>query len=93
LRCQVATASASAKGWARWVTARSALVISRRLVHPDAYAAVGLDPAEAHRAALASPSRRETLRWASSRLVRFFSELELMGAPGMLLWRRSGLFA
>jgi hypothetical protein len=93
LRRQVATASGPARAWARWVVARSALVISRRLVHPDAYAAVGLDPAEAHRAALASPARRETLRWASSRLVRFFSELDLIGGPGMLLWRRSGLIA
>jgi hypothetical protein len=52
---------------------------------------VGLDPAEAHRAELASPARRETLRWASSRLVRSFSELDVIGGPGMLLWRRSGL--
>ncbi len=44
LRRQVAIASGPAKAWARWVTARSALVISRRLVHPDAYAAVGLTP-------------------------------------------------
>jgi hypothetical protein len=54
---------------------------------------VGLDAAAAHRTALASPARRETLRWASSRMVRFFSELDLIGGPGMFLWRRSGLIA
>jgi hypothetical protein len=64
-----------------------------RTAHALGRAAVGLDPAEAHRAALASPARRETLRWASSRLVRFFSELDLIGGPSMLLWRRSGLIA
>ena len=91
LRRQVAVASPPAKEWTRWVTARSALVISRRLVHPDAYAAVGLDPRQAHRAALASPTRRESLRWASARLVRLFAELGLLGGPGLVLWRRSGM--
>jgi hypothetical protein len=93
LRRQMATASAPAKSWARFVAARSAWVISRRLVHPGAYAAVGLDPAEAHRVALANPARRESLRWAASRLVAFFAELDLLGGPSLLLWRRSGLLA
>jgi hypothetical protein len=91
LRRQMVAATPAARGWARWVTARSALVISSRLVHPNAYAAVGLDPAEARRVALASPVRRATLRWASVRLVRFFAAMDLLGGPGLLLWRRSGL--
>jgi hypothetical protein len=88
---QMATASAAAREWARWIAARSAWVISTRLVHPDAYAAVGLDPVEARRVAMASPARRATLRWASSRLVDFFGDLGLLRGPGMVLWRRSGL--
>ena len=91
LRRQMANASAPTKAWARWVTARAAWVISRRLVHPDAYAAVGLDPVEAHRVALASDPRRQTMRWASAQLVSFFAELDLMRGPAMVLWRRSGL--
>jgi hypothetical protein len=93
LRRQMSTASGPAKAWARFVAARSAWVISRRLVHPDAYAAVGLDPAAAHRVALASEARRESLRWAAKRLVQFFGELDLLGGPGLILWRRSGLVA
>jgi hypothetical protein len=91
LRRQMAAPSRPGRAWARWVAARSALVISTRLIHPDAYAAVGLDPREAHAIALANPVRRESMRWASRRLVRFFAELDLLGGPGMLLWRRSGL--
>ena len=91
LRRQMATASGPAKAWARWVTARSALIISSRLIHHDAYAAVGLDPRAARHAAMASPVRRESMRWAAAKLVRFFSELDLIGGPGLTLWRRSGL--
>jgi hypothetical protein len=90
---QVAAASPAALGWARWVVARSAWTVSAHLVHPDAYAAVGLDPAEARRVALASPVRRESMRWAASRLVRFLAANDLLGGPGLLLWRRSGLIA
>ncbi len=93
LERQVAVASPAAMAWARWVTARSALVISSRLVHPLAYAAVGLDAGEARRAAMANPVRRETMRWAATRLVRFLGRVDLLGGPGLLLWRRSGLIA
>ena len=90
---QMASASPAAKAWARWVTARAALVISSRLIHPDAYAAVGLDPVVARGVAMANPARRESMRWAASRLVRRFNEVGLLGGPGLLLWRRSGLIA
>lgn len=93
LRRRMSVASKPARTWARWVTARSALVISSRLIHPSAYAAVGLDPTLARRAALANPVRRETLRWASERLARFFADVGLLAGPGLVLWRRSGLIA
>jgi hypothetical protein len=88
---QMAVAKPAARAWARWVVARSAWVISSRLVHPDAYAAVGLDPVEARRIAMANPVRRESMRWAASKLVRFFAANDLMAGPGLLLWRKSGL--
>ena len=90
---QMAAASPAAKALARWVAARSAYVIASRLVHPDVYAAVGLDPREARRVARSNPARRETLQWAAHRLVAFFEEVGLMQGPGMVLWRRSGLVA
>ena len=90
---QMSAASPAARAWARWVVARSAWTISAHLVHPDAYAAVGLEPQEARRIALANPVRRESMRWASAKLVRFFAANDLLGGPGLLLWRRSGLIA
>jgi P-aminobenzoate N-oxygenase AurF len=88
---QVADASPAKLASARFVIARAALLISQRLVHPDAYAAVGLDPAEAARTARANPHRRETLRWAARKLVGYFDELGLIAGPGRYLWRRSGM--
>jgi P-aminobenzoate N-oxygenase AurF len=93
LERQMAAASPAARTWARWVVARSAWVISRRLIHPDAYAAVGLDAAEAHRVAMGSEVRRESMRWAATKLVRFFAANDLITGPGLLLWRRSGLIS
>ncbi|MDQ6846502.1 MAG: diiron oxygenase [Candidatus Dormibacteraeota bacterium] len=88
---QMAAASPAARTWARWVVARSAWTVSTHLVHPDAYAAVGLEPRDARRMALANPARRESMRWASAKLVRFFAANDLLSGPGLLLWRRSGL--
>ena len=93
LERQMARATPAARTWTRWVVARSAWVISTRLVHPDAYAAVGLDPVEARHAAMRSEVRRESMRWAASKLVRFFAANDLLAGPGLLLWRRSGLIA
>jgi len=88
---QVSAASGRQLAVARLVIARAALVISRQLVHPGVYAAVGLDPAAAASAARTSPHRRETLRWAARKLVASFDELGLIAGPGRELWRRSGL--
>jgi hypothetical protein len=88
---QLAGASRPQLASARFVLARAALVISQRLVHPAAYAAVGLDPALAARTARANPHRRETLSWAARKLVEYFGELGLIAGPGRYLWHRSGL--
>lgn len=75
----------------RLLVARAAQVIGTRLVNPQVYAAVGLDPAEARRAAASSPHRRETLTWAAGRLTSFFTELGLIEGPARAIWRRAGL--
>ncbi|KWX05468.1 diiron oxygenase [Carbonactinospora thermoautotrophica] len=75
----------------RLLTARSAHVITTRLIHPGVYAAVGLDPREARAAARANPHHRDTLRWAARRIVRFLDETGLLGGPGVVLWRRAAL--
>lgn len=88
---QLDRATAAEKAVARLITARAAYGIATHLVHPDSYAAVGLDPEQARRVARENPYNRETLRWSARRLVGFFDELGLMKGPGMALWRRSGL--
>lgn len=83
--------SAAERAVARLLTARAAYIVADRLIHPDVYAAVGIDPQQGRAAANANPYFRETRRWAAERLVTFLNEVGLMGGPGMWLWRRCGL--
>ncbi|PRY46857.1 AurF N-oxygenase family protein [Umezawaea tangerina] len=77
----------------RWLLATVAMFITRSIVNPEVYAAVGLDAAEAHRAALANPAWQETIRWSGERIMKFLDETGLVGKPGMRAWRRSFLIA
>ncbi|MDI3419230.1 AurF N-oxygenase family protein [Streptomyces luteolus] len=65
--------------------------ISRSLIHPKAYAAVGLDPREAWRTAHANPHYRRTMRYGGERIMPFLQDAGLIGAPGMRLWRKAYL--
>ncbi len=73
--------------------ARIAYILTRFLINPKVYAAVGLDPRQARRAALANPYYQETLRYGGEKLVGFFADQGLIGNPGLRLWRRSGLLS
>jgi hypothetical protein len=73
----------------RLVLARIAFILSRTLVNPRVYEAVGLDPRQARRAALANPHYRATLKYGAVKLVEFLTEAGLIGHPGRYLWRRS----
>jgi hypothetical protein len=75
----------------RFVVARTAQIVAGRLVNPAVYTAVGLDQQLARQVARGNPHRRESLRWAASRLVEFFTEAGLIGGPSRLLWERAGL--
>ena len=75
----------------RWLLATVAMFITRSIINPKAYAAVGLDAAEAHRAALGNPAWQETIRWSGERIMKFLDEVGLVGKPGMKAWRRSFL--
>jgi hypothetical protein len=77
----------------RLVVARAAYIVGTRLVHPRVYSTVGLDQKAATRVARTNPAFRETMRWASRRLVAFFDEIGLLAGPGLALWRRAGLLA
>ncbi|MET7968824.1 diiron oxygenase [Micromonospora sp. NPDC005305] len=88
---QVEAAGPVALGYARLVIGRAAYSITRRLVNPRAYAAVGIPPAVGVAAARANPHWRATLRWSAQRITEHLTELGLVAGPGRLLWRRAGL--
>lgn len=86
---QVRAAGTRRLAFDRLVIARAAYLTGRRIVSPEVYRSVGIDPAAGRRAALANPHHRETMRWASEKIVAYLRELDLIGGPGMGLWRRS----
>ena len=69
-------------------------VIVSNLVHPDVYAAVGLDPVRAKEVAASERAlRRAAARPARPSSPAFLDDLGLMGGPTMRLWRRTRLVA
>lgn len=79
------------RAYHRFVLARAAYMVVRSLVHPDVYAAVGLDPEQARAAALANPHHQETIRWAGTKLVSFLNGAGMIGGPSRRLWRAASL--
>jgi hypothetical protein len=75
----------------RWLIAVVALQVTHTLINPAVYAAVGLDPKEAHAAAMANPHYQSSIRWAGERIMSFLTDAGLVGAPGMRYWKRSFL--
>jgi hypothetical protein len=88
---QVRAAGTRRLAFDRIVIARSAYLIGNRLISPEVYRSVGLAPEAGRQAARANPHFQETLRWAGERVVAYLRDLDLIGGPGMALWRRSGL--
>jgi hypothetical protein len=86
-----ATLTGAQRPYHRMVLGQVALVVSRSLIHPGVYAAVGLDPHAARKAALANPYHRETIRYGGEKIVPFLAEAGLIGPPAMHWWRRSFL--
>ena len=85
----VPTLSRRSLGWHRTITANTAFFVARSLVNPQVYAAVGLDPREARRQALANPHYQQTLAWMGERVVGFLDEQGLIGRGQRSTWRRS----
>lgn len=81
-------------GYSRVVIARAAASVVGRLVHPDVYRSVGIDPsvgrqAGGGRVALANPHLRATLRWSASKAVDHLAALGLIDGPAKRIWRRA----
>lgn len=75
----------------RWLIALVSFAITRSLVNPRVYKAVGLNPKEAWHTAMDNPHFHETIRWSGERIMAFLTEAGLVGAPGMHLWHKSFL--
>jgi polyphosphate kinase 2 (PPK2 family) len=73
------------------VTAVVAATVMDILVHPRAYAAVGLDPREARKVALANPHHHESRRWMAEKIVAFLDEVGMIGGPSKAIWKRAHL--
>jgi len=84
-----ANLSRAERAYHRTVLARVAYIVGRRLVSPEVYRSVGLDPAAGHRAALANPHFQETLSFGGEKIVAFLDEHGLIGGPSVALWRKS----
>lgn len=75
----------------RLLLALAAYFATTRLINPACYAAVGLDPKQARKAARRNPYWRASTTWWARKAVETFTEARLMGGPGMYLWRKAGL--
>lgn len=62
------------KAHSRVVLALVAYLVTTRLIHPECYAAVGLDPREARRAARDNPHWRASTTWFARKAVATFAE-------------------
>ena len=72
------------------VTAQAAFVMMRSLVHPDVYAAVGIDPREGRRAALGNESYRSTIAWMGEKVMPYLEEQGMVGGGyNRKVWRAS----
>jgi len=73
----------------RAVLGRVAFIVARHLISPEVYRSVGLDPAPAHRVALANPAHHETIRYGGEKIVAFLREAGMIGPPATRLWRKA----
>lgn len=74
------------------LTAEAAFVMMRSMVHPQVYAAVGIDPREGRRQALANPHYRATIAWMGEKVMPYLEEQGMVGGGRIRrTWRASFL--
>jgi hypothetical protein len=88
LRIVYPTLGRAARAHSRFVFAIVANVATVNLVHPAAYAAVGIEPAVGAAAAAANPHWRATKRFLADRVLTFLDEQGLISEPGRRLFLR-----
>ncbi len=79
------------KAYSRAVLAGACYFAAVRLIHPQAYAAAGLDPRQARKAARRNPNWRASMTWAGRKVMRYFDDLGLVSGPARFVYRRAGL--
>ena len=88
---QLSTAGRLTKAHDRLVLGGVAYFATQALIHPRAYAAVGLDPAEARKVAQANPFWRQTKRNATEKVLDFYNEHGMLTGPGRGFWKAAHL--
>lgn len=79
------------RGEQRLVLGVVANVIVDNLVHPDVYAAAGLDPDVATKVGRANEHHHAKLRSSAENLTTFLADAGLIGGRSTALWRKARL--
>jgi len=79
------------RAYSRVALALVALHATERLVHPDCYRRVGLDPRLARRVAARNPHWRASKTWFARQAVETFTAAGLMSRTARHFWRKAGL--
>ena len=79
------------KAYSRFVLGLVVYFSATRLISPEVYRSVGLDPREAARAARRNPHHIDTKTWAARKVVATFDKAGLLAGPAKYVWRRAGL--
>jgi hypothetical protein len=94
-RQEVVRGMAKLRSWElpyqRLLIALVSYAITKSLINPGVYTAVGLDRAEAVAAAAKNPHHRATIKWSGERIMKFLTEAGMVGQPGMRWWKASHL--
>lgn len=73
------------------LTAHAAKEIVGSLIHPDVYAAAGLDPAEAVDVARRNPAWHDTIRWMGEKIMPFLAEAGMVTPAARRIYRHAHL--
>jgi hypothetical protein len=71
--------------------ALAAAFIAESIISPKVYAAAGLDPKRARRAARKNPQFHETKRWMGEKIMPFLDEVGMLNPVARLIYRRAHL--
>jgi len=94
-RQEVVRGMAKLRSWElpyqRLLIALVSYAITKSLINPRVYTAVGLDRAEAAAVAARNPHHRATIKWSGERIMKFLDEAGLVGQPGTRWWKAAHL--